>query len=419
MPITLADHDAVIRDLFDKDKMFELTGDEGPIISKIRKINEWGGDHWRLPIQYATNQNVSASFARMKLLDGNNQFAAFVIDPYEYFGRVLFSRRFLKQAKGENAMVYVEGMENEWTGLLKTMVLERSFQFYGDGSACRGRFTTAIDPLRPTDVATDTAYLQDPEDSVYFYVGMQVGLSQVRTGGAARAGVLEVAGIEPETGMLTFTGNIDAGIAAAAAQDFVHRAGDYDAVMLGLGAWIPPVTPVPGVPFEGVDRAAHASALAGNRISVGTMTIAETLRRAASLTRVYGANSTVSKDDGGMSVVATVPMTTWNDLETELHAQGVRDFVHDVGDFGYSAIRMRTPSGKIDVYGDPFCPVRHAWLLDTKTWKIRSAGEMPEIIDDDGQRILREENANNFEGRAGWIAALGCGAPGNNCHINL
>jgi hypothetical protein len=410
--VALSDHDAVIRDLFDEDKMQELTGDEGPIVSRIKKITEWSGDQWLLPIQYATNQSVSATFATMQSLAVFNKFKQFAIDPYEYFGRVLFSRRFLKQAKGPNAMAYVDGMENEWSGLLKTLTLERAFQFYGDGSGCRGRLTTAADPLRPTDVTTVTAYLQNPQDSVYFFVGMEVGLAAAATGGASRANSVTIAGIDPETGKLTADIRWDT-ITGGAAEDYIHRKGDYDLDMLGLAAWCPPTAPGAAA-FEGVDRTAHVAALGGNRLTLGGLSIAEGLRTLAAQCRIYGAQSTREKSDGGMSLIVTMHTDRWTELETELHTDGIRDFVHEVGEFGFPAIRMRTPAGPVDVYGDPMCPYSYAWLLDTKTWKFRSAGKAPEIIDDDGQKILREATANQFEGRAGWIQALGCGAPGNN-----
>lgn len=410
--VALSDHDAVIRDLFDSDKMFELTGDEGPVISKIRKVTEWTGDDvWKLPIQYATNQSVSATFSTMQALAAFNKFKAFAIGSYEYFGHVLFSRKFLKMAKGPQAEVYVDGMENEWSGLLKTLTLERAFQFYGDGSGVRGRLTAA------SDVTGKTIYLRNIRDTVYFFVGMEVGLAAAATGGSARTGSITITGIDPSTGALTSDEDWDT-ITGAAASDYIHRAGDYDGDMLGLAGWIPETTPTSSDSFEGVNRSAHASALAGNRMSLGSLSLQEGLRKLAAQCRIYGAQSMRQKD-GGMSLIGTMHTDRWTELETELHSEGIRDFVHEVGEFGYSAIRMRTPAGMVDIYGDPFCPYNYAWLLDTKTWKLRSAGGMPEIFDDDGVKILREGDANQYEGRAGWIAAAGCAAPGNNGILTL
>jgi hypothetical protein len=162
---------------------------------------------------------------------------------------------------------------------------------------------------------------------------------------------------------------------------------------------------------------------------VGALTIAEAYRQAASAARLYGAKSTFKKETNEMSVVIATSLPIWNDLETELHTAGIRDFVHDVGEFGYSAIRMRTPLGKIDVVADAFCPGPNgmggmataggiSWLLDINSMKFRSAGEAPEIISDDNNQILRQATTNDFEGRAGWIMNMGCRAPGNNCVIN-
>ena len=111
--VQLSDHDAVIRDLFDTGKMYELTGDEGPIVSRIRKSEDWTGAGWELPIQYATNQTVSATFATMQALAVFNKFKKFDIDPYEYFGRVQFTRMFLKMAHGPGAEKYVDGVQNK------------------------------------------------------------------------------------------------------------------------------------------------------------------------------------------------------------------------------------------------------------------------------------------------------------------
>jgi hypothetical protein len=406
--VILADHNAVILDLYDRDKMYEIGLDTDPILKQIDHETEWSGDHWEVPIQHGTNQSVSAGFVAGQGVRGQNLYSKFILDPAEYFGFVHFSRRFLKSAKGPNAPQYVDGMKAEWDGLFETLKLEKAAQGYRS-FGCKGRFTTAVHPTRPTLVANNFGYVDEIRDAVLFHVGMIVQLSaDDGSVGAVRAGTLEVAGVDLDTGMITFTGAINVGIAAAAAQDYLFRNGDFGQGYLGLPQWLPLVVS-PMDNFGSVNRSVDRVRLAGHVLNIGTLSISEALRKLAAKIGTVGG----TPDTGVLHV------DRWTDLETEMESQGIRDFKETDAQWGFEVIKLRTPKGTVKIASSPVCDYNDGYMLQKNTWKYRSAGLFPEIFTDDGLNILREAAANSYEGRAGWIAQMACKAPGFNGRLNF
>jgi hypothetical protein len=73
----------------------------------------------------------------------------------------------------------------------------------------------------------------------------------------------------------------------------------------------------------------------------------------------------------------------------------------------------------IKVIPDQNCPVGVAYLLQMDTWTLRSIGEVPRIIDIDGQKVRAESGSDSFTVRVGFYGNLSCSAPGYNVRIAL
>ena len=82
-------------------------------------------------------------------------------------------------------------------------------------------------------------------------------------------------------------------------------------------------------------------------------------------------------------------------------------------------MEMYAPYGVVKIIPDKDCPVAVAYALQMDTWQLATIGETVGIIDSDGNRVLRQSNADGVEVRVGFYGQLACSAPGFNCRIAL
>jgi hypothetical protein len=66
------------------------------------------------------------------------------------------------------------------------------------------------------------------------------------------------------------------------------------------------------------------------------------------------------------------------------------------------------------VLADRDCPEDLMYMLDMSTWGYYSLKEPVMLLDQDGNKMLRESSADACEVRIGGYAQLGCVAPGAN-----
>ena len=82
-------------------------------------------------------------------------------------------------------------------------------------------------------------------------------------------------------------------------------------------------------------------------------------------------------------------------------------------------MKLHGPAGTVDVIPDINCQPNVAWALQLDTWSLNSLGEAPQILDLDGNNMLREASADAYEVRMGFYGNCATVAPGWNCRIAL
>ena len=87
--------------------------------------------------------------------------------------------------------------------------------------------------------------------------------------------------------------------------------------------------------------------------------------------------------------------------------------------FGFSSLSIATPTGMVKVYADHNCPINVGYLLQLDTWKLKSLGPAPRLLDFDGLKGIRQSNEDGVEYRWGYYGNLLCTAPGFNCRVAL
>ena len=109
----------------------------------------------------------------------------------------------------------------------------------------------------------------------------------------------------------------------------------------------------------------------------------------------------------------------WDDLQKSLGSKVQYVDLTVNGDIGFRGIMINGPRGPIKVVPDQNCKSDIAYMLQLDMWKLYSLGPAPQILDLDGNKMLREASADAYEVRVGYYAQLGCRAPGFNCRVAL
>ncbi len=101
------------------------------------------------------------------------------------------------------------------------------------------------------------------------------------------------------------------------------------------------------------------------------------------------------------------------ELEMQLGAKVTYTDVK-VGEIGFKGIQISGPKTSIKVIPDQDALGGYARMLQMNTWKLYSLGKAPKLLSSDGNKMLRESDADAVEVRVGYYAQLGCSAPGYN-----
>ncbi len=386
-----------------------------PALALLPKYTKFGGKFLPITVQGATPRGRSASFATAQANKRASLYREFDITRVrDYATASIDNETFLASKGDKNAMM--QAMVSEIDAALQSVSNSLASAIYRSGSGAIGNVGAS------TVVSNNFLILSNPDDAVNFEVGDWIVAAAtetgaVKTGGAGR---FRVRAIDRDTGRIDAEDaagspvNLNAAITAPiAVNDFLFIEGDAQSAgspkkIAGFGAWLPAT--VTSSLFFGVDRTIDATRFAGVRYDASAESILEGLIGAAHRVRMQG-----GKPD-------TVFMNPVNvaDLCKALSSNVVYDSVKAKdADISFEAIKVRTPSGVIKVVEDRFCPTDLAFMLQLDTWKLYSLGEAPQILQQDGNMVLRDATTDSAEVRVGYYAQLGCSAPGWNARIKL
>jgi hypothetical protein len=223
-----------------------------------------------------------------------------------------------------------------------------------------------------------------------------------------------VLGIDRENGLITFTGNVTAGIATAAQGMFIFTIGDFTAAantrcIAGLEDWLPGDSATRAAKlaaaFYGVTRNQDTDRLGGIYRDARGENLVET---------VIKLGATLDKHGGSPDTVFVNPEVL-SDLMLLMEARKVRMETETtmVAGIGFRGVRATVGPLDLKIYGDRNCPSSRMYMLQLDTWRLHSAGEFPRFLDRDGL-LKRSETADSYEARVGGYGNLGCSAPGWN-----
>jgi hypothetical protein len=257
--------------------------------------------------------------------------------------------------------------------------------FWGDGAGD----LALIESVSGSPVTSIT--LTNKRDAVKFHKNQMIVGNATRTGssGTIVDAVYQVTGINRGTGVLTVVR--DSGASNVVAGNYLYLQGAYDAMPLGVKAFIPSADPgTGGVPASllGMTRTDDYTMKSGWRVDYQG-SIEETAKLLCADMGQYF--------DSQESAI-WLSRYNWFRLEQELSAQGrvVRDQSAQAR-FGTSGLVLQTPEGDVTCVSDPYAPNDAFYLLNNSTWETHHLDPLIHVIDDDGLAALRQTSDDGIE----------------------
>ena len=389
---------------------------DNPWFAICPKRTDFGGRSMLMPMYFAGGRGYGYTIADSKTNQGEAELAQFAITRTKAYSVAEVEREALKASVGD---------PHAWLEARTALMDERVYEMtrglaramYGSGSGSLGTIGSiqendAIDET--TDTTTDLIKLANPEDVVRFEVGMYVGSATGETGAVNDDLYLLVQDVDRANGWITVVGttqgttNWDPGDHLFE-QSFAHDNTSYKELR-GLAAWNPSSAPAAGESFFGVDRSRDSTRLAGCRYDGSSQSVHEAIIDAGTL--MYR--------EGGKPTICLVNPAQAAEVSKALQGQAEYDVVRSSdGVVGFDALKVRTGAGAVRLVSDPNCPVASAHMLDPSACTLWTLGETIELIDDDGQVLLRKATTDDFEVRFAMYGQFVVRRPKDLCHITL
>lgn len=388
--------------LYSDQRVNNLVYKDHPFMAMLPKKEDFFGKTYPIPIIYGNPQGRSATFSRAKNNKGSSKLKEFSLVRKKDYSLASVDNETAEASENDKG-AFLTAIKTETDGAFGSAGNSMSSALFGSGSGSIGQ----IAAISTTTIANDTVTLADTENIVYFEVGMFIDFSLTDGGGAGvKAGAKpEIIAVDRDAGTIQFDQDIVT-VNTAAVNDYLFVDGDYDLKLSGLEAWLPTTAPTAGDNFFGVDRSADPVRLAGVRVNAAALPIEEALIKLQ--TRVCR--------EGGNPDVTLVNYSRWEELQKALGSKVQYMVTTAFGNaqIGFQGIQVKTNKGFMNVIADPFMKGDKAYALTMKTWKLCSLKKAIRILQLDGNRWLRESDADANELRVGGYSQLGCNAPGWN-----
>ena len=389
--------EAILKEYYSNQRVTQLTYKDCPFYALLPKHKDFGGDSYPLPMRITNPQGASASFANAQAQKTASNYKKFSLTRVKDYSLASISTEAML-ASENNAGAFLQLATAEIDGAIETMKRRLGWAIYGDGSGAIGSIVA-----EPAENPSTVVTFNNVEDIVKIEVGQTI---QFRSGATVKlfaTGVSSalVSAVNRDTGSFT----LDAAYASTgtiAANDTCNVVGDYNAKLSGLAAWIPSSAPG-ATPFFGVDRSIDTTRLGGVRIASSGKPIEEAL--------VDGARRIGREGLGNPNYVFT-GFSRYAALDKSLGSK-VRYKDVEVAGISFRGIEVSGPQGTMTVIPDRDCPENRMYLVDMSTFGLYSLKEPVMILNQDGNRMLREASADAMELRVGGYFQMGNTSPGS------
>ncbi len=319
------------------------------------------------------------------------------------YARALVSGEVLDKT-GNDRGAFVKAVVSETEGAYDAIGQQIGAGLWHNGGGSIGKLdgSTTVTGLVQT--------LANPSDAINFRVGQVIRSSATDgTTGSVKVGSVTLAAVDLFTGVLTATGNWDAGITSPVNTDYLFPDGDFGLAFQGIPAWIVPGSlraSVLGTSFNGVTRSSDPVHLAGVPYQGNGAPKKESMiQLGMMLHRLKSKPTHFFVNDMDFADIAKDLMTNAR-ISTETAYKNPQ--------IGFAALEYVAPFGSIKIMTDPFLAQGAGYMLDMSTWLMPSMGQIPKVDFLDKMSWLRTAGSDSYEFRTLYRCATYCANPAKN-----
>lgn len=396
--LTVSSASAALKTYYSNQRVQDMMYKDNPLYALMPKYKDFYGASYPLPFRTTNPQGRSATFANAQAQKTPSIYKAFSLTrAKDYSLASIDSESWM--ASQTNPGAFLRLATNEINGALESLKRSLAWSIYGDGSGALAQANAVNTTANPTVLT-----LKNPEDITKFEVNQLV---EARSGVTTRVFATAVAtalitAVDRNLGTITLNVDNTGATSTVVANDTINVVGDYNVKLTGLQGWVPSATPS-ATAFFGVDRTSDPSRMAGVRSTATGKPLDEAFVDAA---RRIGR-------EGGYPDYAFISFSKYASLEKTLGSRVIYDDVETAG-VAFRGIKISGPNRPIMVMADRDAPDLYGYLLTMDSWGLYSLEEPVQILDLDGQKILRESAADSYEVRAASFSQVGCDFPGAN-----
>jgi hypothetical protein len=427
---------ADLKELYSDDAwvMKSLILDRNPglaIFEKDESESGMAGKYFPIPVLTASGGGTSANYGVAQTNQTAPVTQEFQVTRVQQYSLFSLTGDFLR-ASAQSIGAFMPAAELNVKAAFRALGNEYALMLYGDGSGTRGTYG-----LGSGSILNGVITLDNAGQAMFFTLNQAIvsfsksGLTPTQSTAAAIGYVIAV-----DTGAGTVTVSATPSGAAgtpanwSTAFPYLALQGDVNFIsnglasanmlkMAGLGAWIPSVAPSGSDNFFGVNRSVSPSALAGFRFNGASESIQDALIDSVNQLAANGSEA------GDPDFVLVNP-TSYQTFVKQLTAQGVYQMVkakvNEEVSISFKALVLPTGNGEIAILQDRNCPAQTAYIINTKTWKIRSNGKMAMFITYPGfydQIGIPVPGADAVQCAVGGYLNNTCNSPGSNAVVSL
>jgi hypothetical protein len=387
---------AVLKTLYTPKAVENLCYQEHPFLALMQKNDQFYGHNKQIPLIYGSNRGRSSSFAKAQANKGNSAFAAFFTTRVSDYSIASFDAETVEASENDKG-AFVNLIKQEVDGAMMSAAQSDSQAIWGNGSGSIGEIAS---------ISVDTLTLTNVEDIIHYEIGHYLEAAALETSGATRVGIMKVIALDRDLGTIT----VDTKSTSLAVGDFLFTDGDRNSKMSGFEAWIPRIAPTSGDSFFGLDRSVDSTRLAGVRFNGVGMSNEEALVKGLARHSREGARPDFAFMNSGR----------WGDLLLELGSKvNYVDVKTGYADIGFRGVQVHAGKRTITVLCDDNVASDQIAVVTRKSWQLDSLKKSIRILDLDGNKFLRESDADGYELRVGGYKQVQCNAPAYNMNITF
>jgi hypothetical protein len=380
--------------------------EDSPAWGMVKKWKKFNNEAKFLVWKFATGGGASSVFSNAQANKGVASFKRPLITRVREYALASMDGEMLDATDGQPAAL-AETFKVAMDDALYNINRSLGFQAFRNGGGARAQLASSSSGVATTTITlSSTSSMQGLEKGMYVNAASTDG-----TSGSVLAGKALITAVDRGSRTLTTTAAWNTLIPGITDSYYLFRDGDFGNVIKGFQAWIPDAAPSPGENFFGIDRSSDTR-LHGLRYAPTSGNIEEVLINA----------SAVALDNGSRPDLVILNPLDMANLVNQLGSKRtipVDARSADKPTIGYRGVMINGAGGPITVLSDPMCQRLKAWMLTQATWEDWCLGEVPRILNRDGQETLREASADADELRVGGYMQRVCLNPNANVNITL